>query len=163
MPSGRVIVVGGTIDKVYDELTGQVGFAATHIPSLLRQARCNAPSVAIEVVMLKDSLDMTDEDRGEDRDACIRSSEDRIVITHGTDTMVETARVIAAALSNKTVVLVGAMVPWSMGSSDAAFNMGAAMTAAQLLQPGVYVTMNGGVFDGLRVRKNRALGVFELA
>ncbi len=106
---------------------------------------------------------MTDDDRMAVRDACARSPEERIVITHGTDTMVETARAVAEAVAGKTVVLVGAMVPWSLTNTDSAFNVGSAIAAVQILSPGVYITMNGGVFNWQHVRKNRGVGVFELA
>ena len=161
-----VLVTGGTIDKVYDPIRGNLGFAAeTNIRALLRQGRCQLPrgEVRIETLMLKDSLDMVQADREAIRDAVARATADRIVVTHGTDTLVETAGVIAGGAAGKTVVLAGAMVPWSVGGSDGLFNLGAAVAAVQLLPPGVYVVMNGGVFTWPAVRKNREAGRFEPA
>lgn len=156
----RVLVTGGTFDKEYDELTGRLFFKDTHLPEMLRLARCRAP-LAMQVLMMMDSLDMTDADRGRIVAACRDCAEGRVVVTHGTDTMVETARALLAAGLGKTVVLTGAMVPYAFGSSDGLFNLGSALSFAQVLPPGVYVAMNGRVFPGDRVRKDRERGVFE--
>lgn len=156
----RLLVTGGTFDKRYDELHGTLAFGETHVQDVLRRGRCNL-ALAIEVLMLKDSLDLTDADRARIVAAAAASGEDRIVITHGTDTMVETGRVLAAAGLNKTVVLTGAMVPYVFGSSDGLFNLGSALSFAQVLPRGVYVAMNGHYFAWDDVRKNRELGVFE--
>lgn len=156
----RVVVTGGTFDKEYDELTGRLFFKDTHLPEMLRLARCRAP-LAMQVLMMMDSLDMTDADRGRIVAACRDCAEGRVVVTHGTDTMVETARALLAAGLGKTVVLTGAMVPYAFGSSDGLFNLGSALSFAQVLPPGVYVAMNGRVFAGDRVRKDRERGVFE--
>jgi L-asparaginase len=160
----RVFVTGGTFDKEYDELAGTLHFRATHVEEMLRRGRCRV-AVAVEVLMLVDSLEMTPAHRGTIAAACAACAERHVVITHGTDTMVETAAVLAAdqALAGKTVVLTGAMVPYAFGSSDGLFNLGSALSFAQALPPGVYVAMNGRVFPAGRVRKNRALGVFEEA
>ena len=158
----RVFVTGGTFDKEYDELTGRLFFRNTHLPEMLRLARCRAP-LELQTLMMVDSLDMTDEDRRRIVSEVRACPEGRIVITHGTDTMVETARAILAAGLGKTVVLTGAMVPYAFGSSDGLFNLGSALSFAQVLPSGVYVAMNGRCFPGDRVRKDRERGVFEEA
>ncbi|MGE5715180.1 MAG: asparaginase domain-containing protein [Acidobacteriota bacterium] len=160
MSSIRILVTGGTFDKEYDELAGRLFFQDTHVPEMLRLGRCHV-DVAVRTVMMVDSLDMTDGDREMILANCRQSPEDRIVITHGTDTMVETARVLAAGSLAKTIVLTGAMVPYAFGSSDGLFNLGSALSFAQVLAPGVYIAMNGRVFAWDRVRKNKELGVFE--
>ncbi|HEY7187382.1 MAG TPA: asparaginase domain-containing protein [Vicinamibacterales bacterium] len=156
----RVIVTGGTFDKTYDEINGRLSFATTHLPEMLRLGRSRVETT-IESLMMIDSLDMTDADRARIAQSCIRCPETRIVITHGTDTMVETARVVAQGVSGKTVVLTGAMVPYAFGSSDGLFNLGSALSFAEVLPPGVYIAMNGQHFPWDRVRKNRQTGVFE--
>jgi len=156
----RVLVTGGTFDKEYDELAGRLFFQDTHVPEMLRLGRCRL-DVAVRTVMMVDSLEMTDADRETVLENCRRSPEDRIVVTHGTDTMVETARVLASAPLSKTIVLTGAMVPYAFGSSDGLFNLGSALSFAQALPHGVYVAMNGRCFPWDNVRKNRKLGVFE--
>ncbi len=158
----RVFVTGGTFDKEYDELTGRLFFKDTHLPEMLRLARCRAP-LALQTLMMVDSLDMTEAERARLVEECRRCPEARIVITHGTDTMVETARALLAAGLGKTVVLTGAMVPYAFGSSDGLFNLGSALSFAQVLAPGVYVAMNGRCFQGDRVRKDRVHGIFEEA
>ena len=159
-PTIRVLVTGGTFDKEYDELGGRLFFKDTHLPEMLRLARCRVP-VQVETLMMIDSLDMTGDDRARVVERCRGCDEDRLVITHGTDTMVETAQALKAAGLGKTVVLTGAMVPYAFGSSDGLFNLGSALSFAQVLPPGVYVAMNGRCFPGDRVRKNRAGGIFE--
>jgi L-asparaginase len=157
----RILVTGGTFDKEYDELTGRLFFLETHVPEMLRRGRCRV-DVAVETVMMADSLDLDDAGRGEIVRRCSASPERAVVITHGTDTMVETARTLAAAgLGDKTVVLTGAMVPYAFGSSDGLFNLGSAVSFVQVLPPGVYVAMNGQQFPWDRVRKNKATGIFE--
>jgi L-asparaginase len=156
----RIVVTGGTFDKTYDEINGRLSFGATHLPEMLRLGRSRVETT-IETLMMIDSLDMTDADRARIVDACARSAEDRIVITHGTDTMVETARAVAHGVAGKTVVLTGAMVPYAFGSSDGLFNLGSALSFAEVLPPGVYIAMNGQHFPWDRVRKNRKAGVFE--
>lgn len=156
----RVLVTGGTFDKEYDELTGRLFFKDTHVPEMLQRGRCRL-DVAIGTLMMIDSLDMTEADRQAIVEACRRCAEDRLVVTHGTDTMADTARVLIQAALGKTIVLTGAMIPYAFGSSDGLFNLGSALSFAQALPPGVYVAMNGRVFAGDRVRKNRESGVFE--
>jgi L-asparaginase len=159
-PSIRVLVTGGTFDKEYDELTGRLYFKETHLPEMLKLARARL-ELRVETLMMMDSLDMTGADRARIVERCRASTEDRLVVTHGTDTMAETARALAAGVPGKTVVLTGAMIPWAFGSSDGLFNLGSALSFAQVLPPGVYVAMNGRVFPAARVRKNRETGVFE--
>ena len=158
--SVRIFVTGGTFDKEYDELHGTLAFERTHLQEMLRLGRCRL-DVDVDVLMLVDSLDMTDIHRRHIVDACTGAPEDQIVITHGTDTMVETARVLAAGVSGKTIVLTGAMVPYAFGSSDGLFNLGSALSFVQALPHGVYIAMNGKSFTWDAVRKNRELGVFE--
>src|SRR6266576_5904028 len=155
----RILVTGGTFDKEYNERTGQLYFKDTHLPEMLRLGRSGV-DVTIRTVMMTDSLEMTDADRALIVQNCIQSSEDRIVITHGTDTMVETAAAIAQGVPGKTVVLTGAMIPYAFGSSDGLFNLGSALSLVQVLQPGVYIAMNGRHFQWNQVRKNRETGVF---
>ena len=156
----RIFVTGGTFDKTYDEIRGALSFADTHLPEMLRLGRSRV-EVAIRTLMMIDSLDMTDADRELIVRNCQQCPESRIVITHGTDTIVETGRAIAAAVQGKTVVLTGAMIPYAFGSSDGLFNLGSALSFAQVLPAGVYLAMNGQHFPWDRVRKNRQTGVFE--
>lgn len=155
----RVLVTGGTFDKEYDELTGKLSFRKTHVPEMLALGRCRV-SAKVQVLMMKDSLFMTAADRRRILAACRRAPENRLLVTHGTDTMAETAAVLGAGLSGKTVVLTGAMRPYRFGSSDGLFNLGSALSFAQALPPGVYVAMNGRVFAWDKVRKDRRRGVF---
>ncbi|MFO0583421.1 MAG: asparaginase domain-containing protein [Anaeromyxobacter sp.] len=156
----RVFVTGGTFDKDYDELNGRLYFKTTHLEEMLRLARCRL-DLSIETLMMKDSLDLTDADRAAIVDRCRGTIETRLLVTHGTDTMADTARALVAARIPKTIVLTGAMIPYAFGSSDGLFNLGSALSFAQVLPPGVYVAMNGRVYPGDRVRKNRESGVFE--
>jgi L-asparaginase len=159
----RVLVTGGTFDKEYNELTGTLSFRNTHLPEMLRLGRSRV-DVSLQVLMMVDSLDMTVGDRARIVDACVEAVDSQILITHGTDTMVDTATALAAALplmDGKTIVLTGAMVPYAFGSSDGLFNLGSALSLVQVLPPGVYLAMNGRWFVWDRVRKNRETGVFE--
>lgn len=156
----RILVTGGTFDKEYNELSGTLSFKHTYVEHMLERGRCRLDAT-VEVLMMKDSLELTDADRRHIVQACLHCNEQRVVITHGTDTMVETAQAIAAGVPNKTVVLTGAMVPYAFGSSDGLFNLGSALSFVQVLAPGVYVAMNGRYFAWNHVRKNRDLGVFE--
>ena len=156
----RILVTGGTFDKEYDELTGRLFFKNTHIQEMLRLGRCRV-SVTVETLMMIDSLEMTSADREAIVRRCREAPEKWIVITHGTDTMVETAVALAAAATGRTIVLTGAMVPWAFGSSDGLFNLGSALSFVQSLPAGVYVAMNGRWFASDNVRKDRASGVFE--
>ena len=159
-PLIRVFVTGGTFDKEYDELHGRLYFKDTHLPDMLRMGRSRV-GVEIRTLMMIDSLEMSDADRETIASNCLTVPERHIVITHGTDTMVETAAVLAAKVPDKTIVLTGAMIPIAFGSSDGLFNLGGALALVQVLPAGVYVAMNGLVFPWDGVRKNRESGVFE--
>ncbi|HOX26943.1 MAG TPA: asparaginase domain-containing protein [Candidatus Krumholzibacteria bacterium] len=159
-PTVRVFITGGTFDKEYDERTGNLFFKDTHLHDMLRLGRCRVP-VEVRTLMMVDSLEMDDDDRELIVNQCRKSETDRIVITHGTDTLTDTARRLGeAAIPGKTIVLTGAMVPFAFGSSDGLFNLGAALAFAQSLPSGVYVAMNGRVFHWNNVRKNRDIGEF---
>jgi L-asparaginase len=156
----RIFITGGTFDKAYNELTAELYFEDSHLPEMLKLGRCKL-DLEIRTLMMIDSLQMTDNDRQNILDQCRNVPESRIVITHGTDTMVRTAEVLAQGMADKTIVLTGAMIPYKFGSSDGLFNLGSALAFAQTLPPGVYVAMNGRHFAWNRVRKNRETGVFE--
>ncbi len=156
----RILITGGTFDKEYDERNGTLYFRNSHLPEMLELGRCRL-AVEYRTLMMIDSLEMSDDDRAIIADHCRRASASRLVITHGTDTMVETARYLAAVVEGKTIVLTGAMIPYKFGSSDGLFNLGSALAFVQALPPGVYVAMNGRYFLHDRVRKNREKGVFE--
>lgn len=157
----RILVTGGTFDKEYNERTGQLYFKDTHLPEMLRLGRSRV-EVNVRTVMMIDSLEMTDADRALIVQNCSQAPEEQIVVTHGTDTMTETAAAVAAAaISGKTIVLTGAMIPYAFGSSDGLFNLGSALSFVQVLPPGVYIAMNGKCFAWDRVRKNRERGEFE--
>jgi L-asparaginase len=158
----RVIVTGGTFDKAYDAIKGELTFKDSHLPEILAQVRVTVP-VEIELNQLIDSLQMQDENRRSVLVACQRASEERIIITHGTDTMAQTAKLLGPERLAKTIVLTGSMVPFQVQGSDALFNFGTAFTAVQLLPHGVYIAMNGRVFGWEAVRKDRSAGVFEEA
>ena len=159
----RIFATGGTFDKEYNELTGALSFRETHLPEMLRLGRCRV-DVSITTLMVIDSLEMTSADRALIVERCREAEETRVLITHGTDTMVETARALAAAFpedAGRTIVLTGAMIPYAFGSSDGLFNLGSALSFAQVLPAGVYIAMNGRYFRWDQVRKNRDTGVFE--
>ena len=156
----RLIATGGTFDKHYNELNGVLGFAESHLPEVIKRSRMTVP-VALDVLPLLDSLEMGDADRERVLTTCQAASEKAIVIVHGTDTMRETAAVLGAAGLDQTVVLTGAMIPYSIAKSDALFNLGFACGVAQVLPAGVYVAMNGQVFPWDNVTKNRSAGVFQ--
>lgn len=156
----RIFITGGTFDKEYNELTGQLYFKDSHLPEMLELGRNQVP-VETRTLMMVDSLEMTDDDRELIAEHCIKSPEDKIIITHGTDTMSDTARLLAGRIKNKTVVLTGAMVPYKFGSSDGLFNLGSALAFVQTLPKGVYVVMNGRFFNASNVRKNKETGEFE--
>lgn len=156
----RIFITGGTFDKEYDEINGQLFFNETHMPEMLKLGRCRL-EVEIRTLMMIDSLQMTDADRQLIADNCIRTEADRIVITHGTDTMVDTARLLASKNIDKTIVITGAMIPYKFGSSDGLFNLGSAMAFVQTLPVGVYVAMNGRWFNWNNVWKNKKTGIFE--
>jgi len=159
----RIFVTGGTFDKEYNELRGTLAFKDTHVPEMLRLGRSRV-DVAIRTLMMIDSLDMTDTDRVLIVDQCRQAEETRILVTHGTDTIVDTARALGQAFAAgpaKTIVLTGAMVPYAFGSSDGLFNLGSALSFVQTLPAGIYVAMNGRCFVWDKVRKNKDTGVFE--
>lgn len=156
----RIFITGGTFDKEYNELDGKLFFKDTHLPEMLKLGRCKVP-VEIRTLMLVDSLEMTDADRQIIVEQCQKCKEDRIVITHGTDTMEETAKALGKAVTDKTIVLAGAMVPYKFGSSDGLFNLGSALAFAQTLSYGVYIAMNGRYFTWDNVKKNQKTGEFE--
>ena len=155
-----IIATGGTFDKHYDEIKGELVFADSHLPDALRRARIARP-VTLTALPFLDSLDMQDADRQRILEACQSASDTMIVVIHGTDTMPETAQVLGMAKLAKTVVLTGAMIPYEIDGSDALFNLGFACGVAQTLAPGVYVAMNAQVFAWDKVRKNRTAGMFE--
>jgi len=156
----RIFITGGTFDKEYNELNGELYFKDTHLSDLLEMGRNKVP-VEIRTLMMVDSLEMTDEDRELIVHQCNNCDETQIVITHGTDTMADTAKILGQSISNKTIILTGAMIPIKFGSSDGLFNLGSALAFAQSLPLGVYVAMNGRFFNWDNVRKNKQTGVFE--
>ncbi|MBC7888404.1 MAG: asparaginase [Ferruginibacter sp.] len=156
----RIFITGGTFDKEYNEINGQLYFKDTHLSDLLEMGR-NKVAVEIRTLMMIDSLEMTAEDRALIVHQCIHCEEQRIVITHGTDSMAETAKVLGSAVEHKTIILTGAMIPIKFGSSDGLFNLGSALAFAQVLSNGVYVAMNGRCFNWDNVKKNKLTGIFE--
>jgi L-asparaginase len=156
----RIFITGGTFDKEYNELTGELFFKDSHLPEMLKLGRCKT-EVEIRTLMMIDSLNMTPGDRELIARQCQAAQEDKIVITHGTDTMADTAKVIAENVRNKTIVLTGAMIPYKFGSSDGLFNLGSALAFVQTLPNGVYIVMNGRYFNWNNVRKNKQTGQFE--
>jgi L-asparaginase len=154
-----VLTTGGTIDKNYFDALSEYQIVESGIPALLKEARVGVPH-RVEEVCRKDSLDLTDADRDDIARCVAMATETRIVITHGTDTMTDTARVLAAAVPGKVIVLTGALSPARFAETDAPFNLGMAFAAAQVARPGVYIAMSGAIFDGLKVRKDRAAGCF---
>ncbi len=156
----KIFITGGTFDKEYDEITGKLFFKDTHMREMLELGRSKL-DVNIRTLMMIDSLDMSAEDRQLIVENCRKANEDQIIITHGTDTMTETGKVLAEAKLKKTIVLTGAMIPYKFGSSDGLFNLGSALGFVQSLPHGVYVAMNGRCFDYDKVRKNKETGVFE--
>ena len=155
-----MFITGGTIDKIYNQSNGLLEFGETHFPKMLTRARTEVV-INLEKLMLLDSSYMSDEDRSLIVDNCIKCKEDRIVITHGTDTMCDTARLLGKNIKHKTIVLFGAMVPYKIDNSDALFNLGCAIASVQLLEKGVYVAMNGRVLPFDSVQKNIKLGIFQ--
>ncbi len=156
----KVFITGGTFDKEYNEINGKLFFKDTHLAEMLKLGRCKL-DIDLTTLMMIDSLYMTDEDRKIILEQCYKSSEHKIVITHGTDTMIETAKMLASKIKEKTIVLTGAMVPYKFGSSDGLFNLGSALSFVQVLPVGIYIAMNGKYFHWDNVRKNKQLGEFE--
>jgi L-asparaginase len=155
-----IIVTGGTFDKEYNELNGSLFFKETHVSDMLLLGRSKV-DLEVKTLMLIDSLDMTELHRNEIVDACNNCTNNQIVLTHGTDTLTQTASVLAEAIKDKTIVITGAMIPYKFGSSDGLFNLGSALAFAQTLAPGVYIAMNGRYYDWNNCRKNKATGYFE--
>ena len=155
----KVFVTGGTFDKEYNELNGALYFKKTHLHEMLELGRSQL-KVDIETLMMKDSLDMSDNDRNLIVQKCVESDQNQILITHGTDTMEETAKLLAAQINDKTIVLTGAMIPYKFGSSDGLFNLGSALSFLQSLPHGIYIAMNGNIFSWDNVKKDKELGLF---
>tara|TARA_Y100000590_G_scaffold144208_1_gene165749 strand:- start:863 stop:1348 length:486 start_codon:yes stop_codon:yes gene_type:complete len=156
----QIFITGGTFDKEYNEITGELYFKHTHLKEMLSMGRSKL-DVEIDQLMLMDSLDMTEKDREIIVDSCKTCNFDQIIITHGTDTMVDSARLLAKENIDKTIVFTGAMIPIDFGSSDGLFNLGSAMGFVQSLSKGVYIAMNGRYFDFDKVKKNSKTGIFE--
>ena len=156
----RIFITGGTFDKEYNELTGELFFKDSHLPEMLKLGRCKT-EVEIRTLMMIDSLNMTPGDRELIMRQCQGAQEDKIVITHGTDTMADTAKILAEGIKNKTIVITGAMIPYKFGSSDGLFNLGSALAFVQTLPNGVYIAMNGRYFTHDNCIKNTKTGQFE--
>ena len=156
----KIFITGGTFDKEYNELDGKLFFKRTHLPEMLKLGRSGL-KIDIVTLMMIDSLDMTDADRKIILENCKKTKEDKILITHGTDTMVETAKVLGNSIKDKTIVLTGAMIPYKFGSSDGLFNLGSSLAFVQTLPHGVYISMNGKCFHWGNVRKNKNTGIFD--
>ena len=156
----KIFVTGGTFDKEYNELNGELYFKKTHLHEMLALGRSQL-KVDIETIMMKDSLEMSNDDRNKIVQQCLESDESKILITHGTDTMVETATLLAKKITTKTIVLTGAMIPYKFGSSDGLFNLGSALSFLQILPHGIYIAMNGNIFNWDNVKKNKKLGLFQ--
>ena len=155
----RILITGGTFDKTYDEINGRLFFKDSHLPEMLTLGRSRL-DLEVRTLMMIDSLEMTNADRSLIAEQCIATPGERVVITHGTDTMADTARYLEGRITGKTVVLTGAMIPYKFGSSDGLFNLGSALAFVQVLEPGVYVAMNGQVFSWDNVAKDRRTGEF---
>jgi L-asparaginase len=156
----RIFITGGTFDKEYNELSGKLYFNDTHMGQLLDMGRCKL-DVEVRTLMMVDSLEMTDSDRELILHQCLACEEDKIILTHGTDTMSDTAKILGEKINNKTVIITGAMIPITFGSSDGLFNLGSALAFVQALPHGVYVAMNGKFFNYNNVKKNKQTGLFE--
>ena len=158
----KIFVTGGTFDKSYDYVNGSLFFEKTHLPEMIKRSKCNLP-IEVKTILMKDSLDFTNEDFCKIVNSCKNEKGNQIIITHGTDTITNTAKLIADLnLSDKTIILTGAMIPYAFGSSsDGFFNLGCALSFVQILKPGVYITMHGQYFEWDKVKKNKKIGVFE--
>ena len=156
----KILITGGTFDKEYNELNGELYFKETHLHEMLELGRSQL-RVDIETIMMKDSLEMSKNNRNTIVQKCLESDENQILITHGTDTMVETAKLLAEKITTKTIVLTGAMIPYKFGSSDGLFNLGSALSFLQSLPKGIYIAMNGNIFNWNNVKKNKELGLFQ--
>ena len=156
-----IFITGGTFDKSYNHISGDLFFDKTHIPEMLKRSKCRL-NIEVKTLMMIDSLEMTEKDIEKIIEECQKSSSSRIVITHGTDTMVNTAKKIAEKIKNKTIILTGAMIPYAFGSSsDGFFNLGSALSFVQTLKNGIYIAINGQYFDYDKVEKNKLKGYFE--
>ena len=157
----QILITGGTFDKSYNHISGDLFFEKTHIPEMLERSKCRL-NVDVKTLMMIDSLEMTKKDIEKIIEECKKTKSSRIVITHGTDTMVNTAEKIAEKIKNKTIVLTGAMIPYAFGSSsDGFFNLGSALSFVQTLKNGVYIAINGQYFAYDKVEKNKLKGYFE--
>ena len=157
----QILITGGTFDKSYNHISGDLFFDKTHIPDMLKRSKCRL-NIEIKTLMMIDSLEMTEKDIEKIIEECYKTSSSRIVITHGTDTMVNTAKKIAEKIKNKTIILTGAMIPYAFGSSsDGFFNLGSALSFVQTLKNGIYIAINGQYFDYDKVEKNKLKGYFE--
>ncbi len=158
----KIFITGGTFDKSYDHINGKLFFEKTHLPEMIKRSKCNL-DIKVKTILMKDSLDLSNKDVSKIVNTCKKEKSNNIIITHGTDTMTNTARLIAEQkLSNKTIILTGAMIPYAFGSSsDGFFNLGCALSFVQTLKPGVYITMQGEYFEWDKVKKNGKKGVFE--
>jgi len=156
----KIFITGGTFDKEYNELNGELYFKKTHLLEMLKLGRSQL-KVDVETIMMKDSLEMSPNDRNHIVSKCIESSSNRILITHGTDTMVDTAKLLAEKIDAKAIVLTGAMIPYKFGSSDGLFNLGSALSFLQILPHGIYIAMNGNIFNWDNIKKNNELGLFQ--
>ncbi len=157
----QILITGGTFDKSYNHISGDLFFEKTHIPEMLKRSKCRL-KVDVKTLMMIDSLEMTEYDIEKIIRECKETKSSKILITHGTDTMVNTAKKIAEKIKNKTIILTGAMIPYAFGSSsDGFFNLGCALSFAQTLENGVYIAINGQCFDFDKVRKNNKKGYFE--
>ena len=156
----KLFATGGTFDKEFNEINGNLEFQKTNLYELLELGRCKL-DIKIETLMMIDSLKMSEAERSYIVEKCKKENTHKIVITHGTDTIVETAKMLAKNIQDKTVILTGAMIPINFGSSDGLFNLGSALSFVQILEPGIYITMNGRYFDWDNVKKNKKIGIFE--
>ena len=156
----KIFSTGGTFDKEFNEITGELFFKKTQLYELLEMGSSKL-DIKIETLMMVDSLKMSDNERQYIVDKCKKEKTHMIIITHGTDTMVKTASLLATQIKDKTIILTGAMIPIKFGSSDGLFNLGSAMSFVQVLEPGIYITMNGRYFNWNNVRKNKIHGIFE--
>jgi len=156
----RILATGGTFDKEYNELDGTLYFEDSHLYEMLKKGRSTL-RINIRTLMMVDSLEMTKSDREVILHSCLRSEVSKIIITHGTDTMIDTAQLLKEQITDKTVILTGALIPYAFGTSDGFFNLGNAIGFVQVLTPGVYICMNGRIFNPDEVKKNYSTGFFE--
>ena len=156
----KIFITGGTFDKEYNELNGELYFKETHLHEMLELGRSQL-KVDIETIMLKDSLEMSNNNRRTIMQKCLETDENQILITHGTDTMIKTSKFLAEQITTKTIVLTGAMIPYKFGSSDGLFNLGSSLSFLQSLPKGIYIAMNGNIFNWYNVKKNTELGLFQ--